>query len=111
MNKISRLLIVTLIMFFGVILGFSSLNDNPKKNKIQSPGRNIVKKKIDVKNSALFQIDNSGGGYQTFGTPYYTDNFDGANDTTSLKSRGYLVYYRGTGAQGKALGEYKVFQV
>jgi len=100
MNKISRLLIITLIMFFGVILGFSSLNDNPKKNKIQSPGRNIVKKKIDIKNSALFQIDNSGGGYQTFGTPYYTDNFDGANDTTSLKSRGYLVYYRGTGAQG-----------
>ncbi|MFN3345564.1 MAG: choice-of-anchor J domain-containing protein, partial [Chloroherpetonaceae bacterium] len=32
--------------------------------------------------------------------PYYTDNFDGANDTTALKNRGYKVYYRGTGPQG-----------
>jgi len=30
----------------------------------------------------------------------YTDNFDGANDTISLKARGYLVWYRGTGPQG-----------
>ena len=29
----------------------------------------------------------------------YTDNFDGANDTTSLKVRGYKVWYRGTGPQ------------
>lgn len=36
----------------------------------------------------------------TDGTPIYTDNFDGANDTTSLKNRGYKVYYRGTGTQG-----------
>lgn len=36
------------------------------------------------------------------GTPYYTDNFDGSNDTTSLKARGYKVYYRGTGTQGAA---------
>ena len=34
--------------------------------------------------------------------PFYTDNFDGANDTTSLKNRGYKVYYRGTGPQGIA---------
>ena len=31
---------------------------------------------------------------------YYTDNFDGTNDTTALKARGYKVYYRGGGAQG-----------
>lgn len=30
----------------------------------------------------------------------YTDDFDGANDTTSLKLRGYKVWYRGTGPQG-----------
>ena len=30
----------------------------------------------------------------------YTDDFDGANDTVALKSRGYLVLYRGTGPQG-----------
>jgi hypothetical protein len=34
--------------------------------------------------------------------PFYTDNFDGANDTTALKNRGYKVYYRGTGPQGTA---------
>lgn len=28
-------------------------------------------------------------------TAIYTDNFDGANDTTSLKARGYKVYRRG----------------
>jgi hypothetical protein len=30
----------------------------------------------------------------------YTDNFDGANDTTALKARGYKVWYRGGGPQG-----------
>ncbi len=34
--------------------------------------------------------------------PFYTDNFDGANDTTALKNRGYKIYYRGTGPQGTA---------
>ncbi|MCX6163027.1 MAG: choice-of-anchor J domain-containing protein, partial [Ignavibacteriae bacterium] len=36
----------------------------------------------------------------SYGTPIFTDNFDAANDTTSLKARGYKPYYRGTGAQG-----------
>jgi hypothetical protein len=36
------------------------------------------------------------------GVPYYIDNFNGANDTTSLKNRGYKIYYRGTGPQGTA---------
>jgi len=30
----------------------------------------------------------------------YADDMNGANDTTSLKARGYLPYYRGTGPQG-----------
>jgi len=30
----------------------------------------------------------------------YVDNMDGANDTTGLRDRGYLLYYRGTGPQG-----------
>jgi len=36
----------------------------------------------------------------SYGTPVYTDDFDGVNDTTALKARGYKPYYRGTGAQG-----------
>ena len=31
---------------------------------------------------------------------YYSDSFNGANDTTSLKNRGYKVFYRGSGPQG-----------
>jgi hypothetical protein len=31
---------------------------------------------------------------------YYSDSFNGANDTTSLKNRGYKLFYRGTGPQG-----------
>ncbi len=34
----------------------------------------------------------------------FEDHFDGANDTTALKARGYLVYYRGTGPMGTAPG-------
>jgi len=30
----------------------------------------------------------------------YSDDFSQPNDTTSLKARGYLPYYRGTGPQG-----------
>mgnify|MGYP001770727008 CR=1 FL=1 len=34
------------------------------------------------------------------GSPYYTDDFDGANDTTALKARGYKVYYRWSSPPG-----------
>ncbi|MBN1634553.1 MAG: choice-of-anchor J domain-containing protein [Ignavibacteria bacterium] len=45
-------------------------------------------------------IQQSSNTFYTDGTPVYTDDFDGANDTTALKARGYLPYYRGTGPQG-----------
>ena len=32
----------------------------------------------------------------SYGTPVYTDNFDGANDTTALRTRGYLIYQNST---------------
>ncbi len=38
----------------------------------------------------------NGSGIQTDGTPIYTDNFDGNNDTTALRSRGYLIYQMST---------------
>lgn len=34
------------------------------------------------------------------GTIVYVDSLNGANDTTALKSRGYLLYWRGTGDRG-----------
>nr|HMS33833.1 choice-of-anchor J domain-containing protein [Ignavibacteria bacterium] len=52
--------------------------------------------------SQSLQSDNQSYNIQISGSAYYSDNFDGANDTTSLKSRGYKVYYRGGGIQGVA---------
>ncbi|HMR41634.1 MAG TPA: choice-of-anchor J domain-containing protein [Ignavibacteria bacterium] len=98
-----KILISTLVLFLiaGVFLGFTNLNDdNPKKNQDPHSSKTPSSKTIDLKSSKIFLSDNNGGGYQTSGLPYYTDNFDGANDTSSLKARGYKVYYRGTGPQG-----------
>ncbi len=83
------------LIVLGVALGFNTMKDDPKKgNPMDS--RN---------NESINPIQQDGprlpvGGYDTDGTPYYTDNFDGANDTTSLKTRGYFVWYRGAGPQG-----------
>jgi len=38
--------------------------------------------------------------FSTLNTIIYTDDMDGANDTTALKTRGYKVWYRGSGPQG-----------
>ncbi|MEO8666019.1 MAG: choice-of-anchor J domain-containing protein [Ignavibacteria bacterium] len=82
----------------GILLGFSFLkdrnNDNPPTSRTQSNQNSVVN------NEKNFQTDMIGFPYRSSGTPYYTDNFDGANDTTSLKSRGYKIYYRGSGPQG-----------
>ncbi len=88
-----------LFLIFGLVLGFSSLNDNPKKDISPMSSKTSPVKTLDAKNFNGFESDNNGGSNQTSGLPYYTDNFDGANDTAALKSRGYLVYYRGGGAQ------------
>ncbi|MCB0726339.1 MAG: choice-of-anchor J domain-containing protein [Ignavibacteriae bacterium] len=91
---------IILFMIAGIFLGFTSINDNPKKDQDPTSSKTATNKSIDLRNSKVFESDANGGGYQTSGVPYYTDNFDGANDTTSLKARGYLVYYRGGGVQG-----------
>ncbi|MBN2572360.1 MAG: choice-of-anchor J domain-containing protein, partial [Ignavibacteriales bacterium] len=38
--------------------------------------------------------------FSTSGTVVYVDSLNGANDTTALESRGYLLYWRGTGTPG-----------
>jgi hypothetical protein len=95
---------ILIFLFLVIILGFSFYNtmlnnDNPYGSKTKKPDSKIEKIKI---NNQKWQNDNNGGNNNTFGTPYYIDNFNGANDTTSLKNRGYKVYYRGSGAQGTA---------
>ena len=77
---------VVSLFLIAIITGFSVMDNEPRLTK--SNPSNII------------TYDNSGTPNQIYGTPYYIDNFEGANDTTALKSRGYKVYYRGTGPQG-----------
>ncbi|HMQ70590.1 MAG TPA: choice-of-anchor J domain-containing protein [Ignavibacteria bacterium] len=79
----------------GVFLGFTN-SDNPKNGSKFFNGS-----EQDVKHSEQLSNDNNINPVSASGAPiYYFDNFDGANDTTSLKARDYLVYYRGSGPQG-----------
>jgi len=87
---------IILFMIAGIFLGFTSINDNPRKDQNPTTSKTSTQKTIDFKSSKVFETDANGGGYQTAGLPYYTDNFDGANDTTALRSRGYLIYRLGT---------------
>jgi len=84
-----------LVIVLGIALGFSTMKDEPKKGNPTDSRRNESINPVQ-QDGPIAPI----GGYDTDGTPYYTDNFDGANDTTALKSRGYFVWYRGTGPQG-----------
>jgi hypothetical protein len=84
------------VFSFGLFLGFTN-SDNPKNGSKTFNGSEQI-----VKNSEQVSTDNNNNPVTTNGAIYYSDDFDGANDTTSLKARDYLVYYRGTGAQGVA---------
>lgn len=70
------------IVALGMFLGFSN-NDNPTGSKSNT-------------SSSQESISNPPG----VAAAYYTDDFNGLNDTTSLKARGYKVWYRGGGVQG-----------
>lgn len=85
----------------GIFLG----SDYPViNNSSDDPAENKENKYYSRsgKHSLSLQSDNLPNNNQISGSAYYSDNFDGANDTTSLKSRGYKVYYRGGGIQGAA---------
>lgn len=104
MQRRSLTFSTVVLLFLGNLLGFTFLNgrltdDNPYGSKSKKP---ISKIEVKNKKNIKWESDNTGGSNNTFGTPYYVDNFNGANDTTSLKNRGYKVYYRGSGPQGIA---------
>ena len=96
-----------LIPFAVIIFAIYSFSDNSKDDRIPLKSLMLNKGKPFHK---IFKIpDLNFDGKENdltpsviYGSPYYTDNFDGANDTASLKARGYLVYYRGSGVQGIA---------
>jgi hypothetical protein len=84
MNRKISISILTLVLLGFFAAGFISIGSDPHGSK------GIVTQQEQLQNSVEPVYD----------TPVYTDNFDGANDTNSLKARGYKVWYRGTGLQG-----------
>ena len=86
MNKILPSLVI-LIISLGIFLGFSVVEDNPNGSRRQEP--------IQFESIPL-----SSPHYVAPDAIIFEDSLDGANDTTALKSRGYLPFYRGTGPQG-----------
>lgn len=91
---------VIAILSLGVLLGFSITDKTPKvrtdsetrSKTSQTKSNNLTPENLK---KSVNQKDNAGGQNQTFGTPYYTDNFDAASDSAGLVARGYLVYRRG----------------
>lgn len=82
-NKYNLLFVLIIVAFCTV--GFFFVDDLPL-----------------TKSSLTEQIDQIQPPEVTYNSPTYTDNFDAANDTNALKTRGYKVYYRGSGPQGAA---------
>jgi hypothetical protein len=80
----TKLTVTLAVLVFALLLGF--IYEDPYGSKTP-----VTNETNTIQNSNTVYTD---------GTPVYTDNFDGANDTTALKSRGYKPYYRGTGPQG-----------
>lgn len=70
----------------GIMLGFGISDNSPIGSKTEGS--------VSVPPVVIPQGSNSAG--------VYLDDFNGVNDTTGLKARGYKVYYRGGGPQGVA---------
>lgn len=85
MKKNITILFASFLAIF-MIVGFVLVDDNNRYSKTETTGS-------DNTSQPIIETDFSA-------TPIYTDNFDGANDTTALKSRGYLVYRNGPGPIG-----------
>ncbi|MFZ1321435.1 MAG: choice-of-anchor J domain-containing protein [Ignavibacteria bacterium] len=107
MKKNFSFLVVFAFLISSIILGFSMSNtsdDKPsrrsdyKTDNVSATSDNI-RNPMDQRGPRTFD-KSTPVETRELDAPYYTDNFDGANDTTSLKARGYGVYYRGGGAQG-----------
>lgn len=86
-SKITMFLVAGVVAL-GMFLGFSN-NDNPHGSK--TPELLLKQSNHDG------NISNSPASTAAI---TFVDSLNGLNDTTSLKARGYKVYYRGAGPQG-----------
>ena len=82
--------VVILFLSLGIFLGFSIMDDNPNSSRTQEP--------VQFESIPLSPAPH----YVAPDAIIFEDSLNGANDTTALKSRGYLPYYRGSGSQGVA---------
>lgn len=82
-SRITALLFLGFISL-GVLLGFNMGGDGPNGSKSNTSS--------SVPPITIVPQSNS--------TVTYLDDFNGVNDTTGLKARGYKVWYRGGGPQG-----------
>jgi hypothetical protein len=87
-SKMKKYLSVIILLIFAVIITAGFIIDNPFGSK--------TKNKSELKNTYVNTVSKiqSIGLNSPTGTALFTDNFDGANDTTSLKARGYIIYNR-----------------
>lgn len=86
MNKRNYFFVIPLVLTLTfLMLGFSIQDDRSSRTpQVQT---DLIE---PTPNVFPFSVEN------------FVDSMNGANDTTSLKNRGYAVYYRGTGPQGIA---------
>ncbi len=98
MKKLNYINVIFTVFIIALTAGFNLYQDMPKDKDPYSSRPERVND-VDAKIKRATQNFDAGN-HHVFGQAYFTDNFDSANDTTSLKSRGYKVYYRGTGLQG-----------
>jgi hypothetical protein len=86
---------IALLAVAGIISGFKVLSDNPdKKDSPYSQKTSPVNFDDLVKQNSA-PTDNAGSQNSVSGVPYYTDNFEGSNDSAGLTARGYKVYRNG----------------
>ncbi|MBS1516477.1 MAG: choice-of-anchor J domain-containing protein [Bacteroidetes bacterium] len=105
MKKKFSFLFVFAFLIASIILGFSMSNTNDEK-----PNQRGANYKSSSSNGLISDINRNDphdqrGPRSLSSTPpvvtqendatYYTDDFDGANDTTALRSRGYHFFYNG----------------
>ncbi len=86
-KKHFSLILTAVLLVTFCFMGFKSDGNNDPRGSKTTVNSPIVSTRHTVQVSP-------------FTTTLFSDDFDGANDTTSLKARGYSVWYRGSGPQG-----------
>jgi hypothetical protein len=96
------LTISSMFLFISLFLTGYLLTDNLNltdpyfsRNLKNNLSKDEYLKKIKDKSEKNINIERD-----VSGAVYYQDDFDGANDTSSLKNRGYKIFFRSGGAQG-----------